>query len=87
MKWDKDVAQTMPLPHAKRPSPPPGFREFYREKYKPLLRAVMCTGASHHQADDAVASAMEEVLRRVRCLDLRQAGVTVPRWRPVVDCG
>lgn len=44
--------------------PVPGFEEFYRGAYRPLLRDVMCVGGTPHEAEDAVSAAMAEVLQR-----------------------
>jgi RNA polymerase sigma-70 factor (ECF subfamily) len=48
---------------------PAGFEEFWRAAYRRLLAAVMYAGAAEDVAHDAVAAAMEEVLRRWDSID------------------
>lgn len=65
MESEKAVAQIISVPLSKpRATPPLGFEGFFREHYKPLLQFLMYVGATRHEADDAVASAMAELLRR-----------------------
>jgi RNA polymerase sigma factor (sigma-70 family) len=44
---------------------PPGFEEFFRSHYRPLIRDVIFfTGGNLHEAEDVVSEAMIEVLQR-----------------------
>jgi RNA polymerase sigma-70 factor (ECF subfamily) len=43
--------------------------EFFREHYRPLLRAAMYAGASLQEAEDAVMTVMEDVLLRWDAID------------------
>lgn len=47
-------------------APPPGlaFGEFFRNAFVPVVRDVIFAGATPEEAEDAVAAAMLEVLRR-----------------------
>jgi RNA polymerase sigma factor (sigma-70 family) len=49
-----------------REAPLPGlaFGEFFRNAYQPLVRDVIFAGATPEEAEDAVAAAMVEVLKR-----------------------
>jgi RNA polymerase sigma factor (sigma-70 family) len=40
------------------------FEEFFRASYQPLLRDVIFAGGNPHEAEDALAAAMIEVLQR-----------------------
>jgi RNA polymerase sigma factor (sigma-70 family) len=40
------------------------FEEFYRSSYRLLLRDVIVAGGSPHEAEDALAAAMVEVIQR-----------------------
>lgn len=48
----------------KTPPPAPAFEQFFREAYTPLMRDALFAGGSWHEAEDAVAAAMTEVLQR-----------------------
>ncbi|MER7168508.1 hypothetical protein ABT336_20875 [Micromonospora sp. NPDC000207] len=47
-----------------RPAVPAGFAEFYRDRYRELIRVTMYFGAGEADAHDAVAAAAAEVLTR-----------------------
>ncbi len=70
MDADKGLAQAMPTP---RVEPGTGavqeFVAFFRAGYRELLKAAMYAGATKHQADEAAATAMRDVLRRWGELD------------------
>jgi RNA polymerase sigma-70 factor (ECF subfamily) len=67
---DKGLAQATPTPRVKRcAAPPPGFADFFRAAYRELLKTAMYGGATRHEADEAAAAAMKEVLRRWDELD------------------
>jgi RNA polymerase sigma factor (sigma-70 family) len=67
---DKGLAQATPTPRAEhRATPPEGFTDFFRARYRELLRAAMYAGATRHEADEATATAMKELLRRWGELD------------------
>jgi RNA polymerase sigma factor (sigma-70 family) len=53
-----------PLSTKQPPFPPSGFEEFYRAAYRPLVRDVIFAGGKPHEAEDAVSTAMTEVLQR-----------------------
>lgn len=40
------------------------FEEFYRSSYRPLLRDVIVAGGDPHEAEDALSTAMVEVIQR-----------------------
>jgi RNA polymerase sigma factor (sigma-70 family) len=62
---DKGLAQATPTPRVEpRAAPAKEFAVFYRAGYRELLKAAMYAGATRHQADEAAAAAMREVLRR-----------------------
>jgi RNA polymerase sigma-70 factor (ECF subfamily) len=62
---DERPAPAVAAPRATPPaSPPAGFAEFFRNNYKKLLRFAMYAGASEHQADEATAATMKELLNR-----------------------
>jgi RNA polymerase sigma factor (sigma-70 family) len=42
----------------------PAFEQFFRDAYQPLLRDIMFIAGNLHEAEDAVCSAMAEVLQR-----------------------
>jgi hypothetical protein len=42
----------------------PGFEEFFRDAYRPLVRDVIFAGWNPDEAEDAVSAAMIEVLQR-----------------------
>src|SRR5580698_6603683 len=44
--------------------PGPGFEQFFRYAYRPLLRDIIFAGGNLHEAEDAVCSAMVEVFQR-----------------------
>jgi RNA polymerase sigma factor (sigma-70 family) len=44
--------------------PSAAFEEFFRTSYQPLLRDVIFAGGSPHEAEDALSTAMMEVLQR-----------------------
>lgn len=46
------------------PLPGLAFGEFFRDAYQPLVRDVIFAGATPEEAEDAVAAAMVEVLKR-----------------------
>jgi RNA polymerase sigma factor (sigma-70 family) len=46
------------------PLPGVAFGEFFRDAYQPLVRDVIFAGATIDEAEDAVAAAMVEVLKR-----------------------
>lgn len=59
------IARAKPSPEAgQQPALPPEFAAFFRAEYRSLMAAVMSVGATREEADEAAASAMEEVLRR-----------------------
>ena len=59
------IARTTPSPAAGQQAPPPQeFIRFFRAEYRRLMVTVMSVGATREEADEAAASAMEEVLRR-----------------------
>jgi RNA polymerase sigma-70 factor (ECF subfamily) len=58
-------APTVPVPVMMPTAAPPGaFEEFFRGAYRNLLTVAMYVGATEGEAEDAVASAMEDVFRR-----------------------
>jgi DNA-directed RNA polymerase specialized sigma24 family protein len=62
---DKGLARATPMPHVERRAPPPeGFAGFFRTGYRELLKTALYAGATRHEADEASAVAMSEVLRR-----------------------
>ncbi|MEU7615359.1 sigma-70 family RNA polymerase sigma factor [Micromonospora rifamycinica] len=70
MDTDKGRAQATPTPGVKRRAEVlQEFSEFYRAEYRTLLQAAMYAGANKHQADEATATAMREVMRRWDRLD------------------
>lgn len=65
MDTDKGLAQATPTPRVERRTGVlEEFSEFYRAEYRTLLQAAMYAGASRHEADEATATAMKEVLMR-----------------------
>jgi RNA polymerase sigma factor (sigma-70 family) len=48
----------------KSPACAAAFEAFFRSAYRPLVRDVIFAGGRPHEAEDAVAAAMEEVLQR-----------------------
>lgn len=64
------IAGTQPSPAAEQQVVPSAeFITFFRAEYRPLLVTVMSVGATLVEADEAAASAMEEVLRRWNQID------------------
>jgi RNA polymerase sigma factor (sigma-70 family) len=71
---DKGLAQAAPTPapRVERRSPaaaPQGFSEFFRAGYREVVKTARYAGATEHEADEATAAAMKEVLRRWGELD------------------
>lgn len=65
MDTDKGLAQATPTPRVERRTEVlKEFSEFYRAEYRTLLQAAMYAGANRHEADEATATAMKEVLQR-----------------------
>lgn len=65
MDTDKGLAQAMPATRVeRRASPPTEYVEFFNKRYRELLKAAMYAGATRHEADEAAAVVMAEVLRR-----------------------
>jgi RNA polymerase sigma factor (sigma-70 family) len=59
------IARVKPSPAAgQQAATLPEFVAFFRAEYRTLMWVVMSVGASPEEADEAAASAMEEVLRR-----------------------
>jgi RNA polymerase sigma factor (sigma-70 family) len=59
------IARTKLSPEAVQPAAPPaGFVAFFRAEHRKLMAVVMSVGATLEEAEEAAASAMEEVLRR-----------------------
>jgi DNA-directed RNA polymerase specialized sigma24 family protein len=58
------MARTEPSPGPVQAAAPPEFVAFFRAEYRTLMVVVMFVGATFEEADEAAASAMEEVLRR-----------------------
>lgn len=74
MDTDKGLAQATPTPRVERRSEVlQEFSDFWRVEYRQLLKAAMYAGANRHEADEATAAAMKEVLRRWDELDDRPA--------------
>lgn len=72
METDKGLARaaSTPTPRVeRRNAAPDGFTDFYRGGYRELIKAAMYAGATPHEADEATAAAMKEVLRRWGELD------------------
>lgn len=70
MDTDKGRAQATPTPRVKRRAEvPQEFSEFYRTEYRTLLQAAMYAGANQHEADEATATAMKEVMQHWDKLD------------------
>lgn len=44
--------------------PPPGYLDFFRNRYRELMRVAMYAGATEDEAHDAVQDALLEVLKR-----------------------
>ncbi|MFI7077158.1 RNA polymerase sigma factor [Micromonospora sp. NPDC049903] len=70
METDKGLAQATPTPRVKRQI---DAREevaaFYRTGYRQLIRVVMFAGANRHEADEATAAVMKEMLQRWSKID------------------
>ncbi|MCO1593846.1 sigma-70 family RNA polymerase sigma factor [Micromonospora sp. RHAY321] len=70
MDADKGLAQTKPTPRVVRHAQ---VREeisaFYRAGYRKLLVTVMYAGATRHEADEAVATTVKEMLARWDTID------------------
>ena len=61
----QSIAQAKPSSEAgQQAAPPPEFAVFFQAEYRKVMMAVLSVGASPDEADEAAASAMEEVLRR-----------------------
>lgn len=58
------VARTMPSLQGEQQAAPQDFTSFFRSTYRQVVQAVMYAGATEQEADEAVAAAMEDVLRR-----------------------
>lgn len=56
--------QETPRPGPEAPRPGLTFEEFFRDAYPSLVRDVIFVGATPEEAEDAVAAAMVEVLKR-----------------------
>jgi RNA polymerase sigma-70 factor (ECF subfamily) len=61
---DNGSAPASPVPQVDHPNLADGFPTFFRSAYRELLKTAMYTGATKHEADEATAAAMREVLRR-----------------------
>jgi RNA polymerase sigma factor (sigma-70 family) len=66
---DKGLAQATPAPLLDQCGPPTGFVEFYRVHYREVVRTARYAGASRHEAEEAAAEAMREVLEHWARLD------------------
>ncbi len=64
MDTDKGLAHAKTAPRVERRTPPDGFADFFREHYRDLLKVAMYAGATMHEADEATAAVMKEILRR-----------------------
>lgn len=52
-----------------RVAPPPGFDDFFKSAYRTLMVTALYADATEQEAEDAVAAAMEEILRRWSQID------------------
>ena len=50
------------MPGTWPPSAPDGFEEFFRESFRELVRTAMYAGAKRHEAEDATAKTLMEML-------------------------
>jgi RNA polymerase sigma factor (sigma-70 family) len=67
---DKGSASAPPPPRVdRRADAAASFEDFFRPAYRELIKTAMYAGATKHEADEAAAAAMQEVLRRWSELD------------------
>jgi RNA polymerase sigma factor (sigma-70 family) len=57
-------ATVRPEDSAPRESALPDFVDFFQQAYRAVIQTMLYTGATYHEAEEAVAAGMEEVFRR-----------------------
>jgi RNA polymerase sigma-70 factor (ECF subfamily) len=60
----KNHAKVGPEDPTPRESAPPDFVGFFHKAYRAVMQTVLYAGATYHEAEEAAAAGLEEVLRR-----------------------